>query len=143
MGRFLVDDSPVFPGYLQHCARLLEEPLSDENNREAARFLQRIINNTWQSAAKDDEQDLPTLRWWLVYAQMECEFWKAARSIFFFDSRDSCLWLLGCGANEKDFFDPKYYSWYRSFAPPTTYKEPVWVDDGTFFRGLPKGEGRL
>jgi len=95
MGRFLVDDSPVFPGYLQHCARLLQEPLSDENNREAARFLQRIINNTWQSAAKDDEQDLPTLRWWLVYAQMECEFWKAARA-----SLDSVL--LDCTSGHFD-----------------------------------------
>jgi len=93
MHRFLINDCTVFPGYLPHSAKLLQEPLSDQNNREALRALKhRVENDFWESS---DEQDRPTLRWWLVYAQMECEMWEAART-----SLDSVL--LDCTSGHFD-----------------------------------------
>lgn len=63
MHRFLINDCTVFPGYLPHSAKLLQEPLSDQNNREALRALkQRVENDFWSGPfLRSEYKNVPIL----------------------------------------------------------------------------------
>lgn len=73
-GKLELNDATVYPPHLVRVARLTFDPRSEEDDRINAEAILREMNDA-------AEEDIPTIRWWAAFLQIDAKRWLCAQEV--------------------------------------------------------------